>query len=138
MIILDTNVFSEMLKPVPSTRVFHWLAAQESQDVFLTAITLAELFQGVEMMPSGRRRTDLHDAIESTLNADYAGRVLAFDDLAARPYAKILAGRKALGRPISQSDGMIAAIARARGFVVATRNLSDFEHCGIRVVSPWA
>lgn len=138
MIILDTNVFSEMLKPVPSTRVFHWLAAQESQDVFLTAITLAELFQGVEMMPSGRRRTDLHDAIELTLNADYAGRVLAFDDLAARPYAKILAGRKALGRPISQSDGMIAAIARARGFVVATRNLSDFEHCGIRVVSPWA
>ena len=137
MIILDTNVLSETFKPIPSPNVLGWLAAHEQSGVFLTSITLAEMFEGLELMPHGKRRTYLAETIEETLTADYTGRILPFDDPAARLFAKIVAERKALGLPVSEFDAMIAAIARAHRFTVATRNVADFEHCGIRVVNPW-
>ena len=99
---------------------------------------MAESLHGVEGMPRGKRRSSLLRMIEETFTEDYGGRILPFDDAAARLYAKIVAGRSALGRPISQSDAMIAAIARANHFGVATRNTAGFEHCGVRLVNPWA
>lgn len=138
MIILDTNVLSEAFKPSPSKAVLRWLAAQEPLDVFITAITEAELLYGIEVLPGGKRRNVLHAAIEKVFAEEFLGRILPFDEDAAHAFSKIAAGREAVGRPISQSDAMIAAIARSRRMAVATRNTGDFEHCGLRVVNPWS
>jgi hypothetical protein len=137
MIILDTNVLSEVFRPSPSPAVLLWLAAREPHAVFTTAITQAEVLLGLEMMPAGRRRTRLSAAIEAVFAEDLRGRVLPFDEAAARLYPAIVTGRTALGRPVAQSGGLIAAIARAHRAVVATRNTRGFEHCGIRLINPW-
>jgi len=137
VILLDTNVLSEVLKPAPSDAVVRWLAAQEASEVFISAITQAEMLYGVEVLPAGRRRTRLAAAIAQIFAEEFQGRVLAFDEDAARAFAKIVAGRDAVGRAISQFDAMIAAIARVRGAAVATRNVEDFRDCGVRVVDPW-
>jgi hypothetical protein len=137
MIVLDTNVLSEALKPSPSGIVLRWLAAQEPSAVFITTITQAEVLYGIEVLPAGKRRTRLAAIIEKLLSEEFDDRILSFDEDAARVFAKIVHGREAAGRPISQFDAMIAAIARSRGAAVATRNASDFEHCGIRVINPW-
>jgi hypothetical protein len=89
------------------------------------------------MLPAGKRRTSLAETVEKIFTDDLSGQVLPFDEDAARMYGKIMAQRKAIARPISQADAMIAAIARSRNAVVATRNTKDFEHCGIRIVNPW-
>jgi toxin FitB len=135
--VLDTNVFSELLKPAPSETVMNWLGTQNRSSVFITAVGVAELLHGVELLPHGKRRSGLLRVIEETLAVDFAARILSFDASAARLYAAIRAGRSAMGRPISQSDAMIAAIARAQGLTLATRNTSDFEECGVRLVNPW-
>lgn len=138
MIVLDTNVLSESLKPEPSERVMHWLAAQEPLAVYITTITQAEVLLGVELLPNGKRRDRLAAAVEKILSEEFFGRILAFDEDAARVFPVIVAGREAAGRPISQFDAMIAAVARSHRAAVATRNTNDFEHCGVRILNPWA
>ncbi|MGD0617974.1 MAG: type II toxin-antitoxin system VapC family toxin [Bryobacteraceae bacterium] len=137
MIVLDTNVLSEALKPSPSRTVLDWLASQEPLSVYVTAITQAELLYGIEVLPSGKRKSHLSVVITQLFAEDFSGRVLAFDGEAAAVFAKVVAGRKSGRRPISQFDAMIAAIARSRGAAVAARDASDFRDCGIRVVNPW-
>jgi len=137
MIVLDTNTLSEALKPSPSKIVLRWLTAQEASAVFITTITQAKVFYGIEVLSAGKRRTRLSAVIEKLFSEDFQGRILSFDEDSARVFAKIVTGREAAGRPISQFDAMIAAIARSRGAAVATRNTNDFEHCGIRVINPW-
>ncbi len=137
MIILDTNVVSELMRPSPNPRVEAWVAERAAAGLFLSAISEAELRYGVAVMPAGRRRDAVAAAIEGTLTEDFAGRILPFDSEAAGVYATIAADRRAAGRPISQSDCQIAAIARSRGAAVATRNADDFDGCGITVVDPW-
>ena len=137
MIILDTNVLSEALKPVPSAVVLRWLAAQAASAVFTTTITMAEVLYGVEALPPGKRRTRLLAAVEKMFAEEFEGRVLPFDEDAARAFAGIVASRDRAGRPISQFDAMIAALARSHRAAVATRNTADFDHCGIQVIDPW-
>lgn len=137
MIILDTNVLSELLRPSPASQVEAWLSAQDGTQVYFTAIGEAELRHGVAIMPAGKRRAELSNAIEGMLGDDFRGRILPFDRAAARAYASIAAERRAAGRPISQFDCQICAIARANDAVIATRNTADFEGCGVVLVDPW-
>jgi predicted nucleic acid-binding protein len=137
VIILDTNALSETLKPVPSSILLRWLASQDPVSIYTTAISQAEMLYGVEALPTGRRRQLLARVVEEIFAEDFTGRVLPFDQESAREFAKIVASRKAAGRPISQFDAMIAAIARSQSAAVATRNTGDFEHCGIRLINPW-
>jgi toxin FitB len=137
VIVLDTNVLSEVLKPLPSETVLRWLAAQESAAVFTTTITQAEVLYGIEALPAGKRRARLWAAIEKMFAEQFQDRILPFDDEAARAFAKIVAAREAVGHPISQFDAMIAAIARSRRASVATRDIADFEQCGIQIINPW-
>ncbi|MEM9961811.1 MAG: type II toxin-antitoxin system VapC family toxin [Pseudomonadota bacterium] len=138
MIVLDTNVVSELLRPAPEPRVEAWLARQHGAEVYLTAITEAELRTGVAIMADGKRRDDLARAIDAMLREDFRAHILPFDSAAASAYATLAASRRAAGRPISQFDCQIAAISRVNGATVATRNAKDFEECGIEVVDPWA
>ncbi len=137
MIVLDTNVLSEALKPLPSRVVLDWLAAQEPSAVFTTTITLAEVLYGLESLPRGKRRMLLLTAVEKMFAEEFEGRILPFDEDAARAFAGIVAARNGAGRPISQFDAMIAAIASSHRAAVATRNTADFQHCGINVINPW-
>lgn len=137
MIVLDTNVLSETFRPSPAAAVLEWLAAQEPLTVFTTSITLAEILYGVEALPSGKRRSRLAAAVERVFAEEFQGRILSFDEEAARTYSKIVAGRDAAGHPVSQADAMIAAIVRSRRAVLATRNTSDFEECELRLINPW-
>lgn len=137
MIVLDTNVVSELLRPTPDARVEAWLSEQDGATVYFTAVGEAELLHGVSILPAGRRRTSLAKAIETILDEDFRGRILRFDRAAARAYAAIAAARRTSGRPISQFDCQIAAIARANEATVATRNTGDFGGCGIELIDPW-
>lgn len=137
MIILDTNVLSETLKPLPSELVVRWLDARVPLGLFITAVTAAEVLRGIELMPAGKRRTRLLAQAERVFAEDFADRVLPFDGNAAHLYATIVAARVALGRPIGPFDAMIAAIARCHRAQLATRNVADFEHCGIGLINPW-
>ena len=137
MIILDTNVLSELLRPDPARQVERWLAALDGTKVYFTTVGEAELRHGVAILPAGKRRNALSTAIEGLLEEDFRDRILSFDRPAARAYATIAAERRAAGRPISQFDCQIAAIARAHEATVATRNTSDYEGCGIALIDPW-
>ena len=137
MIVLDTNVLSEAIRPVPSRRVLDWLAAQQPSGLFTTAISEAELFYGLGLLPAGKRRTPLEEAVRRMLEEDFAQRVLPFDRAATGAFAVIASGRRKKGRPISEFDAQIAAVARIHGAAVATRNADDFRDCGIRIIDPW-
>jgi toxin FitB len=138
VIVLDANVVSEPMRPVPDERVLRWLAAQDASTFFLTAVTEAELRTGLALLPAGKRQEGLTLALEAVLAEDFAGRVLPFEGgAAARAYAAIQAERREAGRPIAMADAMIAAIARSRGMRVATRNTGDFERAGVELVNPW-
>jgi predicted nucleic acid-binding protein len=137
VIVLDTNVLSEVVRLSPSPKVVRWLVEQGPVSVSTTTITQAEMLYGLESLPAGKRRSVLQAALDKIFG-EFHGRILSFDEDAARFFAKIVAARDALGRPISQFDGMIAAIARSRHAALATRNTADFEHCGVRIVDPWA
>lgn len=137
MIILDANVVSELLRAAPAPAVEAWLAAQDGAEVYFTSVSEAELRRGVAILPAGRRRDALAEAVEGILAEDFRSRILPFDSAAARAYAAIAAGRRAAGRPISQFDCQIAAIAHAHEAAVASRNVGDFNGCGIEVIDPW-
>jgi len=138
MIILDTNVLSELLRPAPEAHVLAWLEEQSPPSVFTSAVTQGEILYGIRLLPESRRRRKLWDAALTNFNEDFSGRVLSFDGDAAVAYAEISASRRAAGRPISQFDATIAAITRSHGAVLATRNGNDFERCGIDLVDPWS
>lgn len=138
MFILDTNVVSELMRPAPEPALKSWVADRAASSMFLTSVCEAELRFGLATMPSGRRRDGLAANFEWMLRAGFANRVLPFDSAAARAYAEIASGRRAAGHSISQFDGQIAAIARARGMALATRNVGDFRNIGLVLVNPWA
>ena len=137
MIILDTNILSEALRPVPEARVLDWLARNPASLLFLTSVTQAEILYGIAILDSGRRRDDLAAAAAAMFAEDFGGRILGFDAEAAPAYAAIASERRRAGRPISQFDCQIAAIATAHGAMLATRNIADFEGCGIELIDPW-
>ena len=137
MIVLDTNVLSEVLRPAPQARVLDWLQDQPRASLFTTTITRAEILYGIRSLPKGKRRDGLWDAAMKIFDVDLAGQVLTFDSVAADEFAQLSASRCAAGRPITQFDALIAGIARSRGAKLATRNVSDFEECGIAVIDPW-
>ena len=137
MIILDTNVLSEAMKPAPAAAVLAWLAAQTAASLCTTSITQAEILHGLMLLPAGRRRRALEAAATSMFSEDLAGRILGFGTEAAPPYAEIASKRRRAGHPISHFDAQIAAIARANGAAIATRNVADFADCGVALVDPW-
>lgn len=137
MIILDTNVLSECLRPKPEPCVLAWLSTQSRTRLFTTTIVESEILYGVRLLPDGARKTALTEAVRAIFNHDFSGRVLSFDRDAATAYAELASSRKAAGRPIAQFDAMIAAVAYSTGAVLATRNLKDFEGCKIDLLNPW-
>ena len=137
MIVLDTNVISELMRREPDARVMAWMVDQPTAGVFTTTLTQAEIFYGLALLPEGRRREELLGAARSMFDVDLAGRVLPFDTDAALAFPEIAAERKHGGKPISQIDAQIAAIVRSRGARLATRNVRDFVDSGITVVDPW-
>ncbi len=137
MIVLDTNVLSELMRPAPSERVVRWVAAQPATSLYTTSVTQAEILHGIMLLPLGRRRIALEAAAEAMFSEDFGGRVLPFGSEAAHPYARIAAERRRAGRPISHFDAQIAAIARSAGAEIATRNVADYDACGVQVINPW-
>ena len=137
MILLDTNVISELMRAEPAQAVLDWFAKHDAADLCISAVTEAELRTGVAILPEGQRRDRLQAAIDAMIDLDFQARILPFDSLAAKAYAEIVAQRRASGRPIAEADCQIAAIARATNAPVATRNVKDFDGCGIRLINPW-
>ena len=137
MILLDTNVISELMRAEPAQAVLDWFAKHDAADLCISAVTEAELRTGVAILPEGQRRDRLQAAIDAMIDLDFQARVLSFDSLAAKAYAEIAAQRRASGRPIAEADCQIAAIARATDAPIATRNVKDFDGCGIRLINPW-
>jgi hypothetical protein len=137
MIVLDTNVISELMKPVSSPVVERWIDEQIAETLFLTASSLSELLVGIEIMPAGRRKRSLNALLEDTVKRILDARVLPFDETAARAYSTLVARARRNGRAISLLDGQIAAIAQVHGFSVATRDTSPFEAAGVGVINPW-
>ena len=137
MIVLDTNVISEPLRPAPDTNVLAWLDAQDIDTLYLTTISIAELVYGMAIMPEGKRRQELQAALQDRILSLFASRILPFDEAAAHANAGLRARAKFAGKAISVTDGYIAAIAVAHGFAVATRDTQPFEAAGIDVINPW-
>lgn len=137
MILLDTNIISEMMKPSPSEKVVYWIDQLDSARLFISTITIAEISYGVNALPNGDRRDLLEDAFSKAIMDAFKHRILSFDESAAHQYGKIMALRKERGRPLSVLDGQIAAIASVNAFVIATRNVSDFIHCGVELINPF-
>lgn len=137
MIILDTNIISEMMKPAPEKVVLDWLNEQESASLYLSTISIGEIGYGIKALPDGRRRRLLSDSFEKLLAAAFENRILNFDEAAARQYGEIMSNHKEMGRPLSCLDGQIIAIARTNACAVATRNVRDFECCGLTVINPF-
>jgi predicted nucleic acid-binding protein len=137
MIVLDTNVLSELMRRRPAARVVRWVDEQDADALAITAVTVAELLYGVARLAEGARKTEFATAVDALVREDFAGRVLPFDVAAAARYAELVAGRDRNGRPISVSDGQIAAICRCHGAALATRNVRDFDATGTVVLDPW-
>lgn len=137
MFLIDTNVISELMRATPAPSVLNWFSTQDPSTLFLSAVTEAELRTGIAILPAGQRREGLRAALDATIAEDFEGRILPFDSDAAKTYAEIAAARRASGRPIADADCQIAAIARSMGAMVATRNIEDFDGCGVPVINPW-
>ena len=137
MVILDSNVLSETLKPAPSPSVAAWFQATNRSSIYTTAITMAEVLYGVEVLPNGDRKRALAAAALKIFEVEMTGRILDFTEDAARAYASILAKRRSQGRPMTYMDAMIASIALSRQAALATRNARAFEGCGVRLVNPF-
>lgn len=137
MIILDTNVVSELMRLVPEPAVRAWTNEQAANELHVTAITAAELLYGVARLPVGRKQFELAESVEQLLTADFDGRVLAYDLAASREHASLLAARERAGRPMPSNDAQIASVCLARRATLATRNTKDFEDTGIELINPW-
>lgn len=137
MLVLDTNVISELFRPQPDPKVMAWIGQLSGEDLFTTAVTRGELLFGLYCMPDGRRRSDLLQKLVLLFEQQLAGHVLSYDGDAADAHAKFAAARRAQGRPVAMPDAMIAGIARSRGATLATRNARDFEGCGVTLIDPW-
>ncbi len=138
MIIVDTNVISELTRPTPEPAVVEWLDAPPTIELATTAITAAELLYGVDRLPRGRRRARLEEAVRAVLEDDFRDRVQPFDAAAAAHYSAVVTARDRIGRPITFADAQIAAICRAHAAALATRNTRDFEGTGITLINPWS
>ena len=137
MILLDTNVVSEPLRQAPEARVVEWIDAQMLETLYLSAITVAELRAGVALLPTGKRRSGLHESLEKRVLPLFTGRVLPFDQGCTQAYAKLMTRARKTGLAIAAADGYIAAIAATHGFTVATRDNRPFEAAGASVINPW-
>jgi predicted nucleic acid-binding protein len=138
VILLDTNVLSELMRPKPASKVVTWIAGQRQQSLCVTSVTQAEILYGVLLLPAGKRRAALDAAAVAMFESVFAGRVLPFGGEAAVFYARIAAERRRAGHPIAHFDAQIAAIARAARAAIATRNTPDFEGCGVELIDPWS
>jgi predicted nucleic acid-binding protein len=138
MVVLDTNVLSELIRPRPDPGVVEWIDQQNASEVRITAITAAELRAGVAVLPAGRRKSDLHLHIEALLDETFAGAVLAFDAQSANPYAEIVSARRNRGRPIAFQDAQIGAICLQHQMTLATRNTRGFADTGVDLIDPWS
>lgn len=137
MIVLDTNVLSELMRSEPNPRVLAWLRGQPGASLFTTSVTQSEILYGLRILAPGRRRRELESAAQAMFEVDFAGRVLSFGGEAASAYAELAAARRLAGQPISQFDAQSAAITRASAARLATRNVEDFAGCGVTVLNPW-
>ena len=135
--LLDTNVLSELLRAAPDPAVAAWVSAQPTEGLFVSSVTQAEMLLGARLLSPGKRRQSLTTALMAMFEEDFAQRILPFDSAAVPAYVEIVSSRKAAGRPISQFDAQIAAIALHHGDKLATHNLSDFDGCGLSLVDPW-
>lgn len=138
MILLDTNVVSEVMKTRPAEAVVAWLNGQDSEKLYVSAITIGEIAYGLRILPVGKRQSGLRERFERFVTLAFDRRVLAYDEAAARTYGELMGDRKELGLPLSVPAGQIAAIARRNHLAVATRNVLDFERCGIDALNPFA
>jgi len=137
VIILDTNVLSELTRKAPDQNVISWLDALDATDVGTTSVTAAELLYGVARLPAGDRKTQLTGAVTDLIEDDFEGRVVPFDVAAASHYAVVVSDREKAGRPIAVADAQIAAICRHLRATLATRNTKDFSGTGIDLLNPW-
>ena len=137
MIILDTNVISELMKSKKSQNVYDWVSQQSVMSLFTTTITQAEILYGIAILPPGKRRNELEKAANLMFTEDFFGRIIPFDENAAIAFANIAAIRRNMGHPIAQADAQIAAICHTHKAIIATRNVADFQGCGITIINPW-
>lgn len=137
MILLDTNIISELMGNEPNESVIDWLKQTDSAALYLSAVTLAEIRYGLEILPSGRRRKSLESRFEQFIDLAFSGRVLSFDESAAKHYGSLMAIRRSAGWPMSSLAGQIAAIALANNAQLATRNVKDFELCDLNIINPF-
>lgn len=137
MIILNTNVLSEFMRDIPNSVVMDWIGKQETSELFITTITQAEMYYGLALLPVGRRRNELERAVGQVFDQDFPQRILSFDSVAAIAYGRLAALRRQSGKPISQADAQIAAIAQVQNAVLATGNIGDFSDCRLALVNPW-
>lgn len=137
MIILDTNVISELMRPAPEAHVLRWVGNQAAEDLHVTAVTIAEILYGIELISTSRRRDAVRAGAEKMFEAVFADRILTFEDRASRAFSQIASSRRRQGKPMTEFDAQIAAIARVHGATLATRNPYVFEACGVRLVNPW-
>lgn len=137
MILLDTNVVSEPMRPAPDARVVDWVDTQPLETLYLCAITVAELRAGVALLPRGKRRASLSEDLEKHVLPLFAGRVVAFDLACTQAYAEVIEKTRRAGRAIAAVDGYIAAIATTHGLAIATRDTAPFEAVGLSVINPW-
>jgi predicted nucleic acid-binding protein len=137
MILLDTNIVSEVMRPSPADGVLRWLDDQETEDLYLSAITIAEISFGIRVLPDGRRRSTIAESFEEFVGRGFEQRVLDFDTTAAYLFGDLMASRREAGRPMSFPDGQIAAIARRHRCALATGNVKDFNLCGIELLNPF-
>ncbi len=138
MILLDTNVLSELMRAKPASQVLEWVDAQPAGDLVITSITVAEILYGIARMPDGKRKQELLDVASAMFVEDFAGNILPFDADAAVHYAEIAAETEAKGRVVDMADAQIAAIGRLHDAVIATRNIRHFETLGVAQVDPWS
>jgi hypothetical protein len=137
VIVLDTNIVSETMRPSPAPEVLAWLDQQAPVTLFIASISIGEIFYGLECLDEGRRKLDLQDRFQQFLERGFDGRILVYSAKSARQYGRVMALRRSTGRPLAAPDGQIAAICLTHGASIATRNTRDFEHCGIPVINPF-
>lgn len=137
MVLLDTNVVSEVMRPEPTKAVIDWLNSVDAGTLYLSTVSIGEIELGLELLPDGRRRDELRARFDDFLVRAFSFRILPFDEDAAAHYGRIMGARRRMGRPVSVPDGQIAAIARSRGMTIATRNTDDFSGHGLDVINPW-